>query len=176
MLNSKCTFQGENDIKVWAIVWKILKKLTGKWSSMLLTSVGPVCWSYGSRKGRSQGLWSDRREFLTSVLGHTSHLVEWKNQQLLSLVPNLHVNFLISGVLRRHPSWVRELSSRTSALRQGASCSTGLDVGLSWSCIISSSFIYLIRTDPNVFFLMAEYIPLCICTTAFLSIRLLMDI
>src|SRR5574337_689331 len=39
-------------------------------------------------------------------------------------------------------------------------------------CIIGSSFIHLIRTDSNVFFLMAEYI-LCICTTAFLSIRLL---
>ena len=42
-------------------------------------------------------------------------------------------------------------------------------------CIIDSSFIHLIRTDSNVFYLMAEYI-LCICTTAFLSIHLLTDI
>ena len=43
-------------------------------------------------------------------------------------------------------------------------------------CIIGSSFIHLIRTDSNVFFLMAEYTPLCICTTPFLSIHLLIDI
>ena len=43
-------------------------------------------------------------------------------------------------------------------------------------CIIGSSFIHLIRTDSNVFFLMAECICMCICTTAFLSIRLLMGI
>src|SRR5574337_1161223 len=42
-------------------------------------------------------------------------------------------------------------------------------------CIIGSSFIHLIRTDSNVFFLMTNT-PLCICTTAFLSIHLLMDI
>ena len=42
-------------------------------------------------------------------------------------------------------------------------------------CIIGSSFIHLIRTDSNALFLMAN-IPLCICTTAFLSIHLLMDI
>ena len=41
--------------------------------------------------------------------------------------------------------------------------------------IIGSSFIHLIRTDSNAFFLMANT-PLCICTTPFLSIRLLMDI
>ena len=40
-------------------------------------------------------------------------------------------------------------------------------------CIIGSSFIHLIRMDSNVFFLMAE---LCICTTALLSIHLLVDI
>ena len=40
---------------------------------------------------------------------------------------------------------------------------------------IGSSFIHFIRTDSNVFFLMAN-IPVCICTTAFLSIHLLMDI
>src|SRR5574340_15224 len=33
-------------------------------------------------------------------------------------------------------------------------------------CIIGSSFIHLIRTDSNIFFLMANT-PLCICTTAF---------
>ena len=43
-------------------------------------------------------------------------------------------------------------------------------------CIIGSSFIHLIRTDLNVFFLMLSNTPLCICTTAFLSIHLLMDI
>ena len=43
-------------------------------------------------------------------------------------------------------------------------------------CITSSSFIHLIRTDSNVFFLMAECICMYICTTAFLSIRLLMGI
>ena len=42
-------------------------------------------------------------------------------------------------------------------------------------CIIGSSFIHLIRSDSNVLFLMANS-PLCICTTAFLSIHLLMDI
>ena len=42
-------------------------------------------------------------------------------------------------------------------------------------CIIGSSFIDLVRMDSNVFFLTANT-PLCICTTAFLSIRLLMDI
>ena len=42
-------------------------------------------------------------------------------------------------------------------------------------CIISSSFIRLIRIDLNVFFLMVN-IPLCVCTTAFLSIHLLMNI
>jgi len=47
--------------------------------------------------------------------------------------------------------------------------------GLLHSFIIGSSFIYLIRTDSNVLFLMAN-IPLCICTTAFLSICLLIDI
>ena len=41
--------------------------------------------------------------------------------------------------------------------------------------IIGSSIIHLIRTDSNIFFLMANT-PLCICTTAFLSICLLMDI
>ena len=47
---------------------------------------------------------------------------------------------------------------------------------------MGSSFIHLIRTDSNVFFLMAVFlfilfnIPLCICTTAFLSIHLLMGI
>ena len=43
-------------------------------------------------------------------------------------------------------------------------------------CIIGTGFIHLIRTDSNVFFLMADNTPLCICTTAFLSIHLLMDI
>ena len=43
-------------------------------------------------------------------------------------------------------------------------------------CIIGSSFIHLIRTDSNVFFLMVSNTPLYICTTAFLSIHLLMDI
>ena len=43
-------------------------------------------------------------------------------------------------------------------------------------CIISSSFIHLIRTDSNVFFSYLSNTPLCICTTAFLSIHLLMDI
>ena len=43
-------------------------------------------------------------------------------------------------------------------------------------CIIGSSFIHLIRTDSNVFFLRLSNTPLCICTTAFLSIHLLMDI
>ena len=43
-------------------------------------------------------------------------------------------------------------------------------------CIVSSSFIHLIRTDSNVFFLRLSNTPLCICTTAFLSIHLLMDI
>ena len=47
---------------------------------------------------------------------------------------------------------------------------------LSSLCIIGSSFIHLIRTDSNAFFLMADNNPLCICTTAFLSIHLLMDI
>ena len=41
-------------------------------------------------------------------------------------------------------------------------------------CIIGSSFIHLIRTDSNVFFLMAD-IPFCICITAFLSIHLTTD-
>ena len=41
---------------------------------------------------------------------------------------------------------------------------------------IDSICIHLIRTDAKAFFLMAEYIPLYICTTAFLSIHLLMDI
>ena len=51
-------------------------------------------------------------------------------------------------------------------------------------CIIGSSFIHLIRTDSNVFFLMVFWVlliilsntPLHICTTAFLSFHLLMDI
>ena len=37
-------------------------------------------------------------------------------------------------------------------------------------CLIGSSFIHLIRTDSNAFFLIAE---LCVCTTAFLSVHLL---
>ena len=41
-------------------------------------------------------------------------------------------------------------------------------------CIIGSSFIHLIRTDSNTFFLMLSNTPLS--TTAFLSIHLLMDI
>ena len=51
-------------------------------------------------------------------------------------------------------------------------------IGVYWLtslCIIGSSFIHLIRTDSNVFFLMAN-IPLCIYSTAFLYIHLLMDI
>ena len=43
-------------------------------------------------------------------------------------------------------------------------------------CIIGSSFIHLIRTHSNVFFLWLSNTPLCICTIAFLSIHLLMDI
>ena len=43
-------------------------------------------------------------------------------------------------------------------------------------CIIGSSFTHLIRTDSNVFFSWLSNTPLCICTTAFLSILLLMDI
>ena len=38
-----------------------------------------------------------------------------------------------------------------------------------FNCIIGSSFIHLIRTDSNVFFLRLSNIPLCICTTAFHS-------
>ena len=41
---------------------------------------------------------------------------------------------------------------------------------------IGSSSIHLIRTDSNTFFWWLSNILLCICTTAFLSIRLLMDI
>ena len=43
-------------------------------------------------------------------------------------------------------------------------------------CIIGSSFIHLIRTDSNAFFLIVSNIPLCICTTAFLPFHLLIDI
>ena len=42
-------------------------------------------------------------------------------------------------------------------------------------CIIGSGFIHLTKTDSNIFCLMANT-PLCICTTAFLSIHLLMYI
>ena len=42
--------------------------------------------------------------------------------------------------------------------------------------IIDSSFFHLTRTDSNAFFLKLSNIPLCICTTAFLSIHLPMDI
>ena len=43
-------------------------------------------------------------------------------------------------------------------------------------CIIGSSFIHLIRTDSNMFFLKLSNIPSCICTTTFLSILLPVDI
>ena len=43
-------------------------------------------------------------------------------------------------------------------------------------CIIGSKFVHLIRTDSNVFLLWLSSIPLYICTTASLSIHLLVDI
>ena len=43
-------------------------------------------------------------------------------------------------------------------------------------CIMGSSFIHLIRTDSNALFLRLSNIPWCICTTAFLSICLPIDI
>ena len=43
-------------------------------------------------------------------------------------------------------------------------------------CIIGSSFIHLNRTDSNFSFKWLSNTLLCICTTAFLSIHLLMDI
>ena len=51
-----------------------------------------------------------------------------------------------------------------------------LSFWLSSLCIIGFNFIHLIRSDSNAFFLIVSNIPLCIFTTAFLSIRLLMDI
>ena len=42
--------------------------------------------------------------------------------------------------------------------------------------VIGSSLVHLIRTDSNMFFLQLSNSPLCRCNTAFLSIRLLMDI
>ena len=69
--------------------------------------------------------------------------------------------------------------SRTRLKQLGSSSSSILywcfSFWLTSLCIIGSSFIHLIRTDSSVFFLMANT-PLCICTTAFLSIHLLMDI
>ena len=49
-------------------------------------------------------------------------------------------------------------------------------IGVFLSGLLHSSFIHLIRTDSNVFFLISSNTPLCICTTAFLSIHLMMDI
>ena len=43
-------------------------------------------------------------------------------------------------------------------------------------CIIGSSFIHLTRTDSNVLFLWLSNTPLYICTTAFLSIHLPINI
>ena len=47
---------------------------------------------------------------------------------------------------------------------------------LSSLCVIGSRFVHLIRNDSNVFLLWLSSIPLCICTTASLSIHLSMDI
>ena len=131
---------GKNDLKVSAIIWKIVDKLTGKQSSMLLKSSGPCAPPMGARKGRSWSLWV--RPWGTSHLlfFHTPHLVGTKPVAFVSFPFFMETCISIPDVFPEGISAWSENSQtvHTAALRQG-DCwfqgeSIGLGLRLSWSC------------------------------------------